>query len=354
MKHGPLLFLGVFTAVFASWVAGVLAPHVQIGGQSLVQIDELGIQYPLDRTGEAKQGAEIYRAQGCHYCHTQQVLQEPLLSRLTLTDAGTNIAEVVATLRKVRRDLDADTAAALVSRPPQVVLAHAGASATDQATRLLTNAGAQVESTIANLGPDLRRGWGTRRTVSRDYLRDEPVFLGQIRLGPDLANLGARQTNTTWLLRKLYNARIELPGSTMPRYPYLFTERRLRPGQAPSPDALALPPEFAPPPGIEIIPTREARQLVAYLLSLRSDALFYEVFPPKPQTTTTNAVSAPVEATNAPPTQTSSLDLRPSDFPLRTSDFDLRPSDFDLRPSDFDLRPSDFALRTSPLALASP
>jgi hypothetical protein len=36
-------------------------------------------------------------------------------------------------------------------------------------------------------GADLARGWGRRRTVARDYLRDQPVMLGTVRFGPDLA-----------------------------------------------------------------------------------------------------------------------------------------------------------------------
>jgi cbb3-type cytochrome oxidase cytochrome c subunit len=288
VKHGPLLFLGVLSAVLASWVCAVMAPQLQIGRQELIPIDELGINYPLDRSGEAKQGAEVYRAQGCNYCHSQQVRQDPFLSNLRLADAGTNAVAVRAAVAKVRPDLD-DTTADGSGRPlPEPLLASVSPLLADQAMRLLTNAGAKVELALANVGPDIRRGWGTRRTVSRDYLRDQPVMLGQVRFGPDLANVGARQTNATVLLRKLYNARIDLPGSTMPRYPYLFDERRLRPGDAPSPGALAFPPGLAPA-GIEVVPTSEAWQLVAYLQSLRSDTLFYEVF--SPQTKQTSAPS---------------------------------------------------------------
>ena len=299
MKHGPLLFLGVLAAVMASWLLGVVAPHFQIGSQELITLENAGINYPLDRQGDAKQGAGVYRAQGCVYCHTQQVLQEPLRSVVTLADAGTNPAAVADTLRKVRRDLDADEATRLVQSAPQDLFPAARAMQVQEVTKLLTNAGARVETRIANLGPDLRRGWGNRRTVSRDYLRDQPVMLGHVRYGPDLANLGARLPDAARLLRKLYNARIDMPGSSMPRYTYLFEERKLRPGQTPSSDALALPPGFAPPSSIEIVPKPAALQLVAYLLSLRSDQMFYEVFPPQPVKTNAAATVAP--PTVAPP-----------------------------------------------------
>lgn len=297
MKYGPLLFLGVLGAVMTSWVGAVVAPHFQFGSQELVPIEDLGIQYPLDRSGEARQGAEVYRSLGCNYCHSQQVRQDPFRAHLLLADAGTNSAALRDLLARLRPDLPPRDVDALAGGSgPRPVLEWTTPTAAGEAMRQLTNVGARAEIALANVSADIRRGWGNRRTVSRDYLRDRPVMLGQNRLGPDLANIGARQTNSTLLLRKLYNARIDLPGSTMPRYPFLFTERTLRPGDAPSPDALPFPPGMGPS-GLEVIPTIEARRLVAYLKSLRSDALFYEVFTPAPK----RADAAGPAETNSPP-----------------------------------------------------
>src|SRR5262245_8561870 len=39
-------------------------------------------------------------------------------------------------------------------------------------------------------GTDIHRGWGRRFTVAQDYLNDDPVMLGSLRIGPDLANIG--------------------------------------------------------------------------------------------------------------------------------------------------------------------
>jgi hypothetical protein len=39
---------------------------------------------------------------------------------------------------------------------------------------------------------------------------------------------------------------------------------------------LNLPPAFAPAAGYEVVPKLEAKELVAYLLSLRADAPLYE------------------------------------------------------------------------------
>src|SRR6185369_11382026 len=39
---------------------------------------------------------------------------------------------------------------------------------------------------------DIDRKWGTRRSAPRDYIFDRPAMLGQLRMGPDLSNIGKR------------------------------------------------------------------------------------------------------------------------------------------------------------------
>ena len=119
-------------------------------------------------------------------------------------------------------------------------------------------------------GADILRNWGQRRTVARDYLYDKPVMLGTMRTGPDLTNIGLRQTSAAWHLLHLYNPRIVSKGSIMPPFPFLFEKKKI--GSRLSPDALKLPPEFALEPGYEIVPRPEARALVQYLLSLKANA----------------------------------------------------------------------------------
>src|SRR5262249_28061060 len=102
-------------------------------------------------------------------------------------------------------------------------------------------------------------------------------------------------------LLHLYNPQITSKGSIMPPYPYLFAKRRLRPGRAPSPEALVLAGEFAPEPGYEIVPKSEAIALVNYMLSLQSDiSLFEAPWAPKPKSET-NAAPDSAALTNAPP-----------------------------------------------------
>jgi cytochrome c oxidase cbb3-type subunit II len=119
-----------------------------------------------------------------------------------------------------------------------------------------------------DFGTDIQRGWGRRRSVARDYLRDKPVMLGTMRTGPDLTNIGVRQPSASWHMVHLYQPDITSKGSVMAPYPFLFEKRKL--GRLPSPDALPLSGIYSPGPDYEIVPRPEAKALVAYLLSLKS------------------------------------------------------------------------------------
>jgi cytochrome c oxidase cbb3-type subunit 2 len=127
-------------------------------------------------------------------------------------------------------------------------------------------------------GRDIERGWGVRRTVARDYIFDRPAFLGSMRLGPDLANVGSAhwrnepanedpqhkpaKRDAKWHLLHLYNPRVIVKDSNMPAYRYLFKKQKT--GGQRSADALEAPVEA----GYEIVPKPEAKNLVGYLLSL--------------------------------------------------------------------------------------
>ena len=84
----------------------------------------------------------------------------------------------------------------------------------------------------------------------------------------------------------------------MPAYGYLFNRQKIR--HWPSPDALDLPPSLAPGDGFEVVPKPEARQLVAYLLSLHADdvKLFEAPYPPAPATNRVKKAAAPLTTTS--------------------------------------------------------
>jgi cytochrome c oxidase cbb3-type subunit 2 len=221
MNSGPLLFLGLFITMSCSWLSFVLGPQLQIGDlrpTTNIIPGATGQDYPTTQPGTAHQGAEVYRANGCVTCHTQQV------------------------------------------RP-------------------------------RDLGSDIDRGWGVRRSTGYDYLFDDPVLLGSQRVGPDLANAGRRMDTTAVLLR-LYEPRAITPGSIMPSYPYLFIKHKIV--GAPSPDALQIPAPFAPEAGCEIIPKPAALKLAAYITSLHQDGYLFEA-PPPPQPKKAAATNSPAK-----------------------------------------------------------
>ncbi len=116
---------------------------------------------------------------------------------------------------------------------------------------------------------DVDRGWGARPSVARDYLRDSTAFLGSRRLGQDLTNVGVRRPDAKWHLIHLYHPSAVCEGSLMPCFSDLYLIRKIQ-GQR-SNEALALTGDDAPQEGYEVVPTADAKNLVAYLLSLRHD-----------------------------------------------------------------------------------
>jgi len=119
MKGLAPLFLGIFGTFAFSWVGLSVIPNWQIGHLN-PQSDEEGTDiYPQPQSGMFQRGARVYAANGCAYCHSQQVRPE-----------------------------------------------YAGA--------------------------DIERRWGNRRSAPRDYIFERPVFLAKMRMGQDIANIGAR------------------------------------------------------------------------------------------------------------------------------------------------------------------
>lgn len=297
MKSGVLVFLAAFLALAGSWSGFVLAPQIQLGRNVQTNAVGTGDLYPPARPGLAKQGLEVYRANGCMYCHSQQVGQDGTVCEIVLTDAGTNATATHAAIAKLDPELARlDTVVAL-ARLPKTILTVTDMNAAEPAHKALEAAGAKAEVNVVAVGPDIARGWGRRRTVAQDYLFDYPVQLGSRRIGPDLANAGLRLPDANWHLRHLYAPRSEVKGSTMPPYRFLFETRKA--GAKPSPDAVSLPAEFAPRTGYEVVPKSEARALVAYLLSLRADAPLFEAPLTPPPTSPASSTNAPAAISSA-------------------------------------------------------
>jgi cbb3-type cytochrome oxidase cytochrome c subunit len=283
MKNGFTLFLATVVALGASWCGLVLVPMLQLGGEKLAPILNSTATWPQPRTGEATLGLQVYRANGCAACHTMQVRQDGIAVEVLLTSLGSAGSEdfkefvqslfFLPELEKITNALAAnlqDWNGAL----PKVLLTTDRKTVADEMVQRINAAGVKSEVRIVATGADMARGWGVRRSVAADFLYDNPVQLGSLRAGPDLANIGVREPDLNWQLSHLYAPKSVMPNSMMPSFRYLFTIRKM--AGVPSPDALKLKGEFAPAAESEIVAAAEAKELAAYLSSLRANAPLYE------------------------------------------------------------------------------
>ena len=283
MKTGFFVFLAAFVALGASWCGFVLAPLLQLGGEKQTTVLQSTDNWPQQRPGDATLGLKVYRANGCAACHTEQVRQTGADFEVSLTGLGTHQpADFIAFTKSlfVLPELAGYTNAIAAGfrnwngSLPQTLLTCDNKDIASEMADRLKAAGVKSETCIVATGPDIARGWGYRQSVAADYLYDQPVQLGSLRAGPDLSNIGVRAPDARWQLQHLYAPRSVTPASTMPSFKFLFEIRKI--GVAPSPDALKLTGEFAPPAGFEVVPRPEAKELAAYLLSLKANVPLYE------------------------------------------------------------------------------
>jgi len=292
VNHGPLIFLGAFAALAFSWFGLIIEPQLQFGNAQPTNSISPGDLYPQARSGQAQQGLQVYRSLGCATCHSQQAGQDGTVFDVVLAKAGTNQAEVVEALARVKPGLSPAAVARLILNVPSPILEKVDKKTADTAKEKLSVGGAQPEVVVVPTGPDIDRGWGKRRSVAADFLYDQPVMLGSQRIGPDLANIGMRLPDAQWHLLHLYNPETAVKKSKMPPNRFLFEKRKI--GRQSSPDALKLTGEFASETGYETVPKDEAKALVAYLLSLRTGVVLFETpmtAPPAPAATNAPAVT---------------------------------------------------------------
>jgi cytochrome c oxidase cbb3-type subunit 2 len=164
MDRGMVIFIGALLTFSSSWLGLVLFPFWQLNDQQPYQTEGAD-PYPRPLEGKALAGVKVYQQNGCMYCHSQQVRSEKF------------------------------------------------GNWWDENGQMKT-------------GADIRRGWGTRRTVSRDYIYDHPTMLGTMRTGPDLANVGTRYSES-WQHAHLYNARTFNDWSIMPSFAFLYRKEKI-------------------------------------------------------------------------------------------------------------------------------
>jgi len=217
-------FVALLSLLFAlPWVILVVYPSIKLSSLSATPIEGTTAEsYPPVTSGLALRGAQIYAQNGCAYCHTQMIRP---------TYAGTDRWRP----GWAGREKDADNPATI------------------------------------------------RETVATDYLGEKFAPLGVQRLGPDLSNVGYRRPDAASHYHHLYAPRSVSEVSVMPAFRNLFQVRKVT-GQR-SDDALET--KFVGTAGeeLEVVPTADAKALVAYLQSLKKDAV-------KPGTQTAQASAA--------------------------------------------------------------
>lgn len=104
-----------------------------------------------------------------------------------------------------------------------------------------------------------------RPSAPGDFSYQTPELLGSERTGPDLSNIGSSKPSDVWQYIHLFDPRAVVPESVMPNFKFLFhVVATVPPGET----AVPVPAAFAPKQG-KVIPTQQAKALVAYLLSLK-------------------------------------------------------------------------------------
>ncbi|HQV74282.1 MAG TPA: cbb3-type cytochrome c oxidase subunit II [Flavobacteriales bacterium] len=136
---------------------------------------------------------------------------------------------------------------------------------------------------------EMDKTWGSRPSVPSDYhyskerpniWQQSPSLLGSERTGPDLTNIGQRQPGAQWHLLHLYDPRMVVKGSIMPRYGWLFEEvdsANVKAGDV----VVPIPADRLGGAGRKVIATPEMNDLVAYLISLKQAPLPTGVEPGK-------------------------------------------------------------------------
>lgn len=119
---------------------------------------------------------------------------------------------------------------------------------------------------------DMDKTWGSRPSIASDYAvnhrtdlwRNTATLMGSERTGPDLTTIGERQPSVDWQLLHLYQPRAVVKESIMPSYQWMFAYKEK---PAKNEKVVNVPAEYMRGRKGKIVATRQAMDLVAYLLS---------------------------------------------------------------------------------------
>jgi cbb3-type cytochrome oxidase cytochrome c subunit len=286
MKGIVPLFLGIFGTFAFSWAGLTLIPNYQIGHLD-PQMDEEGNDaYPAPKSGMAERGRKIYAANGCVYCHSQQVRADYAASDIDrkwgqrrsaprdyLFDRPVLLGKMrvgpdLSNMGK-RAPVEEDSAAAPASASP-APSASPGANppspspATSPAAAS-PNPSASPAKVVAATSPAPAATNGPTASVSPAPTNPSasPATTADTTVGPSGV---PPMYSAAWHHLHLYSPRTLVLDSNMPAYHFLYEKRRVSGERAN--DALKLTGLDAPNADWEIVPTYDAKCLVAYLMSL--------------------------------------------------------------------------------------
>ena len=269
MKGLQPLFLGIFGIFAFSWFGMTVVPNLQIGSLN-PQTDEDGTDiYPMPQSGMVARGARVYAANGCVYCHSQQVRPEY---------GGSDIERKWGVRRSAPRDYIFESIVFLGKTRIGPDLANVGHLAALQEEKAATPppapaAGEPAAASVAN-GPAAATPAPAAQAAPAASPSAAIPIGAAATLPVGIANMvgvtasGEPLPDTAaWHHRHLYNPRSISEDSNMPAYRFLYLKRRI--SGAASPDSLnfAGDSDERPAIGWEIVPTYDAKCLVAYIMS---------------------------------------------------------------------------------------
>ena len=291
MKGIVPLFLGNFGTFAFSWAGLVLIPNFQIGHLDPVMDEEGTDVYPMPKSGMADRGRKIYAANGCTYCHSQQIRADYAASDMERTrdlDGKPKWAqrrsaprdylfERPVLLGKMRMGPDLSnigkSAPAEEESPSPAPQPSPGASPAAAPNASPSSAASPATSAAPSASPAPPGAPAPSASPAKVVAANSPA---PAPASPSpAASPSADQTSiddgpppysAAWHHRHLYSPRSITLDSNMPAYHFLYEKRRVSGERAA--DALNLSAADAPPEGWEIVPTYDAKCLVAYLMSL--------------------------------------------------------------------------------------
>jgi cbb3-type cytochrome oxidase cytochrome c subunit len=334
MKGFAPLFLGVIGTFVFSWAGLAWIPNMQIGHLNPQSDEEGGDTYPIPRSGMAERGRQVYTANGCVYCHTQQVRPDYDSSDVDRKWGARRSAprdylfDRPALLGKMRMGPDLANVGHRApvedanAPAPSPAAAAPGASPAAGGSPPAPNGAANSAAPGAQPPPPAPGGAASAPAANPPAGASPPPAPGGAgasspapaapaapgqnpppnapvagAANPTSTNPAATAATSTeattgpngepipytatWHHKHLYSPRSIDLDSIMPAYRFLYEKRRVE-GQYAA-DALKLTGADAPAAGYQIVPTYDAKCLVAYLMSLDQSHELKEVKPVGPQ-----------------------------------------------------------------------